>query len=87
MIFSILQQGSAPIVNTTASSSGECSFSHTQKNKINAPKSSAKMAPIIVISKCCLASTSQKPHEMWSKNEYMGHIKAAISKSSISLGE
>nr|GEZ16435.1 serine/threonine-protein kinase SMG1-like [Tanacetum cinerariifolium] len=60
---------------------------HTQKNKINAPKYSAMMAPIIVILERRLASTSQKPHEMWSHNEYMGQIKAAISKSSISLGE
>ncbi|GKD91107.1 hypothetical protein Tco_1366614, partial [Tanacetum coccineum] len=37
-----------------------------------------------------LASTYQKrdtPHEMWFHNEYMGQIKAAISQSSISLGE
>ncbi|GKC56613.1 translation initiation factor eIF-2B subunit beta [Tanacetum coccineum] len=61
-----------------------------KKNKINAPKYSAMMAPIIVISERRLASTSQKPdtpHEMWFHNEYMGQIKAAISQSSISLGE
>ncbi|XP_024959316.1 uncharacterized protein LOC112500194 [Cynara cardunculus var. scolymus] len=57
-------------------------LSHTEKNKINAAKYSAMMAPIVVTLERRLASTSRKPetpHEMWFHDEYMGQIKAAIS--------
>nr|XP_043627298.1 uncharacterized protein LOC122598883 [Erigeron canadensis] len=57
-------------------------LSHAEKNKINAAKYSAMMAPIVVTLERRLASTSRKPetpHEMWFHNEYMGQIKAAIS--------
>ncbi|GJT30623.1 serine/threonine-protein kinase SMG1-like protein [Tanacetum coccineum] len=59
-------------------------LSHTQKTKINVPKYSAMMAPIVVILERRLASTSRKPdipHEIWFHNEYMGHIKAANFKN------
>ncbi|XP_071733671.1 uncharacterized protein [Rutidosis leptorrhynchoides] len=57
-------------------------LSHTEKNKINAAKYSAMMAPIVVTLERRLASTSRKPetpHEIWFHNEYMGPIKSAIS--------
>nr|GEY68127.1 serine/threonine-protein kinase SMG1-like [Tanacetum cinerariifolium] len=59
-------------------------LSHTQKTKINVPKYSAMMTPIVVILERRLASTSRKPdtpHEIWFHNEYMGHIKAANFKT------
>lgn len=57
-------------------------LSHTEKNKINAAKYSAMMAPIVVTLDRRLASTSRKPetpHEIWFHNEYMPQIKSAIS--------
>ncbi|XP_076957542.1 uncharacterized protein LOC143633064 [Bidens hawaiensis] len=57
-------------------------LSHTEKNKINAAKYSAMMAPTVVTLDRRLASTSRKPetpHEIWFHNEYMPQIKAAIS--------
>ncbi|KAK9077291.1 hypothetical protein SSX86_005628 [Deinandra increscens subsp. villosa] len=57
-------------------------LSHTEKNKINAAKYSAMMAPIVVTLDRRLASTSRRPetpHEIWFHNEYMPQIKSAIS--------
>ncbi|GKE89290.1 hypothetical protein Tco_1566765, partial [Tanacetum coccineum] len=69
-------------------------LSHTQKTKINVPKYSAMMTPIVVILERRLASTSRKPdtpHEIWFHNEYMGHIKAAnfktLASSAFALGD
>ncbi|WOG84660.1 hypothetical protein DCAR_0103844 [Daucus carota subsp. sativus] len=57
-------------------------LSHAEKNKINAAKYSAMMAPIFVALERRLASTSRKPetpHEMWFHQEYKEQIKMAIS--------
>ncbi|XP_058069212.1 uncharacterized protein LOC131218594 isoform X2 [Magnolia sinica] len=57
-------------------------LSHSEKNKINAAKYSAMMAPIIVALERRLASTSRKPetaHEMWFHEEYGEQLKSAIS--------
>ncbi|KAL8264578.1 hypothetical protein R6Q59_022708 [Mikania micrantha] len=57
-------------------------LSHTEKNKINAAKYSAMMAPIVVTLDRRLASTSRRPetpYEIWFHNEYMPQIKSAIS--------
>lgn len=56
-------------------------LSHAEKNKINAAKYSAMMAPIFVVLERRLASTSRKPetpHEMWFHLEYKEQIKMAI---------
>ncbi|GKA83120.1 translation initiation factor eIF-2B subunit beta-like protein [Tanacetum coccineum] len=75
----------AGIHNEEASRIAEnVTLSHTQKTKINVPKYSAMMAPIVVILERRLASTSRKPdipHEIWFHNEYMGHIKATNFKN------
>ncbi|KAL3515228.1 hypothetical protein ACH5RR_022130 [Cinchona calisaya] len=56
-------------------------LSHGEKNKINAAKYSAMMAPVVVALERRLASTSRKPetpHEMWFYEEYGGQINSAI---------
>ncbi|XP_074335178.1 uncharacterized protein LOC141672466 [Apium graveolens] len=56
-------------------------LSHAEKNKINAAKYSAMMAPIFVALERRLASTSRKPetpHEMWFHQEYKEQIRMAI---------
>ncbi|KAG7583959.1 FATC domain [Arabidopsis suecica] len=56
-------------------------LSQTEKNKINAAKYSAMMAPIVVALERRLASTSRKPetpHEVWFYEEYIERIKSAI---------
>lgn len=56
-------------------------LSQSEKNKINAAKYSAMMAPIVVALERRLASTSRKPetpHELWFHKEYREHLKSAI---------
>ncbi|XP_043708136.1 uncharacterized protein LOC122657486 isoform X2 [Telopea speciosissima] len=56
-------------------------LSHSEKNKINAAKYSAMMAPIVVALERRLASTSRKPetpHEIWFHKEYREQLKSAI---------
>ncbi|CAH9125835.1 unnamed protein product [Cuscuta epithymum] len=56
-------------------------LSHGEKNKINAAKYSAMMAPIVVVLERRLSSTSRKPetpHEMWFDEVYKDQIKSAI---------
>ncbi|KAF6172570.1 hypothetical protein GIB67_007083 [Kingdonia uniflora] len=56
-------------------------LSHFEKNKINAAKYSAIMAPIVVALERRLASTSRKPetpHEIWFHKEYGEQLKSAI---------
>ncbi|CAL5385725.1 unnamed protein product [Camellia sinensis] len=56
-------------------------LSHSEKNKINAAKYSAMMAPIVVALERRLASTSRKPeapHEIWFNEEYTEQLKSAI---------
>ncbi|KAI3895751.1 hypothetical protein MKW98_025542 [Papaver atlanticum] len=56
-------------------------LSHSEKNKINAAKYSAMMAPIVVALERRLASTSRKPetpHEIWFHKEYGEQLKTAI---------
>ncbi|XP_059647736.1 uncharacterized protein LOC132294033 [Cornus florida] len=56
-------------------------LSHSEKNKINAAKYSAMMAPIVVALERRLASTSRKPetpHEIWFHEEYREQLKSAI---------
>ncbi|CAK9179737.1 unnamed protein product [Ilex paraguariensis] len=56
-------------------------LSHAEKNKINAAKYSAMMAPIVVALERRLASTSRNPetpHEVWFHEEYKEQIKSAI---------
>ncbi|PIA52420.1 hypothetical protein AQUCO_01000352v1 [Aquilegia coerulea] len=56
-------------------------LSHSEKNKINAARYSAMMAPIVVALERRLASTSRKPetpHEIWFQKEYGEQLKAAI---------
>ena len=56
-------------------------LSQSEKNKINAAKYSAMMAPIVVALERRLASTSRKPetpHEVWFHEEYKEQIKSAI---------
>lgn len=58
-------------------------LTHSEKNRINAAKYTAMMAPIIVALERRLASTSQKPetpHEIWFHDEYMEQIKTSITK-------
>lgn len=71
-------------------------LSHVEKNKINAAKYSAMMAPIVVVLERRLSSTSRKPetpHEIWFHEEYGNQIKSAILKfksppaSAAALGE
>eukprot|EP00268_Persea_americana_P051260 TRINITY_DN5646_c0_g1_i2.p1 TRINITY_DN5646_c0_g1~~TRINITY_DN5646_c0_g1_i2.p1 ORF type:complete len:2244 (-),score=400.81 TRINITY_DN5646_c0_g1_i2:4866-11339(-) len=56
-------------------------LSQSEKNKINAAKYSAMMAPIVVALERRLASTSRKPetaHETWFHKEYGEQLKSAI---------
>ncbi|XP_059314115.1 uncharacterized protein LOC132064955 isoform X1 [Lycium ferocissimum] len=56
-------------------------LSHGEKNKINAAKYSAMMAPIVVVLERRFASTSRKPetpHEIWFHDVYKEQIKSAI---------
>ncbi|XWS40368.1 hypothetical protein CRYUN_Cryun18bG0135200 [Craigia yunnanensis] len=56
-------------------------LSQSEKNKINAAKYSAMMAPIVVALERRLASTSRKPetpHELWFHHEYKEKLKSAI---------
>nr|XP_019702664.1 serine/threonine-protein kinase SMG1 isoform X2 [Elaeis guineensis] len=56
-------------------------LSHAEKNKINAAKYSAMMAPIIVALERRLTSTSREPktvHELWFHKEYGEQLKSAI---------
>ncbi|KAK9287064.1 hypothetical protein L1049_015473 [Liquidambar formosana] len=56
-------------------------LSQSEKNKINAAKYSAMMAPIVVALERRLASTSQKPetpHEIWFHETYREQLKSAI---------
>ncbi|KAF5448742.1 hypothetical protein F2P56_029247 [Juglans regia] len=56
-------------------------LSQSEKNKINAAKYSAMMAPIVVALERRLATTSQKPetpHEVWFHEEYREQLKSAI---------
>ncbi|KAJ4845107.1 LOW QUALITY PROTEIN: hypothetical protein Tsubulata_030337 [Turnera subulata] len=56
-------------------------LSQSEKNKINAAKYSAMMAPIVVSLERRLASTSRKPetpHEIWFYEEYGERLKSAI---------
>ncbi|XP_022944490.1 serine/threonine-protein kinase SMG1-like isoform X1 [Cucurbita moschata] len=56
-------------------------LSQSEKNKINAAKYSAMMAPIVVALERRLASTSRKPetpHETWFHEEYEEQLKSAI---------
>lgn len=71
-------------------------LTHSEKNRINAAKYSAMMAPMIVALERRLASTSQKPetpHEIWFHDEYMEQIKSSIAKfrtpptSTMAIGE
>ncbi|KAG8368298.1 hypothetical protein BUALT_Bualt15G0031000 [Buddleja alternifolia] len=58
-------------------------LSHGEKNKINAAKYSAMMAPIVVVLERRLTSTSRRPetpHELWFLEEYQEKIKSAVSK-------
>ncbi|XP_019057389.1 PREDICTED: uncharacterized protein LOC104807342 [Tarenaya hassleriana] len=57
-------------------------LSQSEKNKINAAKYSAMMAPIVVALDRRLASTSRNPetpHEIWFHEEYMDRLRSAIS--------
>ncbi|KAM2903393.1 hypothetical protein COP2_003214 [Malus domestica] len=57
-------------------------LSQSEKNKINAAKYSAMMAPIVVSLERRLASTSRKPetpHEVWFHEEYKDRLKSAIT--------
>ncbi|KAI0503534.1 hypothetical protein KFK09_014468 [Dendrobium nobile] len=57
------------------------SLSHAEKNKINAAKYSAMMAPIVVALDRRLASTSREAetdHERWFQEEYGKQLKSAI---------
>nr|XP_011458374.1 PREDICTED: serine/threonine-protein kinase SMG1-like [Fragaria vesca subsp. vesca] len=56
-------------------------LSQSEKNKINAAKYSAMMAPIVVALERRLSSTSRKPetpHEVWFHEEYKDRLKSAI---------
>ncbi|CAK7329774.1 unnamed protein product [Dovyalis caffra] len=56
-------------------------LSQNEKNKINAAKYSAMMAPIVVALERRLASTSripETPHELWFHQEYRERLKSAI---------
>ncbi|URD73045.1 PI3Kc [Musa troglodytarum] len=71
-------------------------LSDTEKNKINAAKYSAMMAPIVVALERRLTSTSRDPrtsHELWFHEEYIEKLKSAIvslktpPKSATALGD
>ncbi|KAL3350657.1 hypothetical protein AABB24_023203 [Solanum stoloniferum] len=71
-------------------------LSHGEKNKINAAKYSAMMAPIVVVLERRFASTSRKPetpHEIWFHEAYKEQIKSAIitfknpPASAVALGD
>lgn len=56
-------------------------LSQSEKNKINAAKYSAMMAPIVVALERRFASTSRNPetpHEVWFHKEYREQLKSAI---------
>lgn len=58
-------------------------LTHGEKNKINAAKYSAMMAPIVVVLERRLTSTSRRPetpHELWFFEEYQEQIKSAVTK-------
>ncbi|KAL8554396.1 hypothetical protein ACS0TY_002546 [Phlomoides rotata] len=58
-------------------------LTHVEKNKINAAKYSAMMAPIVVVLERRLTSTSREPetpHEFWFFEEYQEQIKSAVLK-------
>ncbi|KAI3446049.1 hypothetical protein Pfo_002714 [Paulownia fortunei] len=58
-------------------------LTHEEKNKINAAKYSAMMAPIVVVLERRLTSTSRRPetpHELWFFEEYQEQIKSAVTK-------
>ncbi|KAK1369602.1 Non-specific serine/threonine protein kinase [Heracleum sosnowskyi] len=70
----LLKEEAARIADNTT-------LTHAEKNKINATKYAAMMAPIFVALERRLASTSRKPetpHEMWFHQEYKEQIKMAI---------
>lgn len=61
--------------------SENATLSHSEKNKINAAKYSAIMAPVVVALERRLASTSREPetpHEVWFQKEYGEQLKSAI---------
>ncbi|CAA6657772.1 unnamed protein product [Spirodela intermedia] len=61
--------------------SENATLSHSEKNKINAAKYSAMMAPVVVALERRLASTSREPetpHEVWFQKEYGEQLKSAI---------
>lgn len=71
-------------------------LSQSEKNKINAAKYSAMMAPIIVTLERRLASTSRKPetpHELWFHQQFMEQLRSAVlsfktpPKSASALGD
>ncbi|KAK4754896.1 hypothetical protein SAY87_008653 [Trapa incisa] len=71
-------------------------LSQSEKNKINAAKYSAMMAPIIVTLERRLLSTSRKPetpHELWFHQQFMEQLRSAIllfktpPKSASALGD
>lgn len=58
-------------------------LTYGEKNKINAAKYSAMMAPIVVVLERRLTSTSRRPetpHELWFSKEYHEQIKSAVTK-------
>ncbi|EPS70294.1 hypothetical protein M569_04464, partial [Genlisea aurea] len=58
-------------------------LSHEEKNKINAAKYTAMMAPIVVVLERRLTSTSRRPktpHELWFVEVYQEKIESAITK-------
>ncbi|XP_077233177.1 uncharacterized protein LOC143875497 [Tasmannia lanceolata] len=62
--------------------SENATLSHSEKNKINAAKYSAMMAPVVVALERRLVSTSRKPetpHEIWFQKEYGEQLKSIIS--------
>ncbi|TYG84112.1 hypothetical protein ES288_D01G223600v1 [Gossypium darwinii] len=70
----VLKEEAARIAENTT-------LSQSEKNKINAAKYSAMMAPIVVALERRLASTSRKPetpHELWFHHEYKEQLKSAI---------
>lgn len=70
----LLKEEAARIAENVTLSQGE-------KNKINAAKYSAMMAPVVVALERRLASTSRKPetpHEIWFHEEYREQLKSAI---------
>ncbi|KAH6814874.1 hypothetical protein C2S51_023892 [Perilla frutescens var. frutescens] len=73
---SLLKEEAARIAENTT-------LTHGQKNKINAAKYSAMMAPIVVVLERRLTSTSRKPetpHEVWFVDEYHEQIRSAVAK-------